>query len=131
MLRFPKSGSSSSSSWQRSDSVIDVLLPRYYEDELDTDHFQESPCRSKELEHDDGDTLYAEALLNSDFLAWLNSDDTNISTTSSSSSTTATPSSTSTALERLRMLVAHASPAPLPPPTFHHDSKGKGKGRQT
>ncbi|KAI7879070.1 hypothetical protein K492DRAFT_178961 [Lichtheimia hyalospora FSU 10163] len=113
--KFPRS----TSSWQRSDKILDVLLPRYYEYDLgefyDKPADQKSTCFRDDPElsmGDDGDSMYAETLLNSDFMAWLNNDDDDDKNRSSSSS------HSWSALERLRMLVAHtATPSfMLPPP---------------
>lgn len=112
--KFPRS----TSSWQRSDKILDVLLPRYYEYDLgefyDKPADQKSTCFRDDPElsmGDDGDSMYAETLLNSDFMAWLNNEDDDKHQSSSSSHTWS-------ALERLRMLVAHtATPSfMLPPP---------------
>ncbi|KAI9316469.1 hypothetical protein BX666DRAFT_2028004 [Dichotomocladium elegans] len=160
--KFPRS----TGAWQRSDKVLDVLLPRYYESDLEDFYDNKPPeptFRQDDPEltmGDDGDAMYAETLLNSDFLSWLNKDD--------ACATTAQPSSRSwTALDRLRMLVAHTTapsimllPLPLSPdppaspstfrsssavsasalpnqqltihPSQHSivDQKGKGKSRQ-
>ncbi|CDH60040.1 predicted protein [Lichtheimia corymbifera JMRC:FSU:9682] len=116
--KFPRS----TSSWQRSDKILDVLLPRYYE--YDLGEFYDKPADRKstcfrddpELSMgDDGDSMYAETLLNSDFMAWLNNEDDDKNRSSSSSSSS---SHSWSALERLRMLVAHtATPSfMLPPP---------------
>ncbi|KAI8391292.1 uncharacterized protein BYT42DRAFT_556335 [Radiomyces spectabilis] len=104
--------------WQRSERVIDVLLPKYYEyDMLDdpghgnfsfrsttTNPQSQTMTMDDELcMGDDCDALYTETLLNSDFMDWLYNEHS--------------PSTSSTSLERLRMLVAHVSQAILPPLT--------------
>ncbi|ORY95806.1 hypothetical protein BCR43DRAFT_493622 [Syncephalastrum racemosum] len=98
---------------QRHDTVLDVLLPRFYEYDMmsDQDHdsnFRRSPGSDPELAVED-DALYAETLLNSDFAAWLKTDEDNPSSSTSCSTTS---------LERLRMLVAHIGQSLQPTPTL-------------
>ncbi|KAF7723429.1 hypothetical protein EC973_002028 [Apophysomyces ossiformis] len=113
------------------DTVLDVLLPRYYEYDMNT--FRESTRTAIDdpelCMNDDYDAMYTEALLHSEFMHWIDSDKSDLATgfpsssSSSSSSSTSTSSSCSTtpssasSLDRLRMVLAHFSQTlTLPPP---------------
>ncbi|KAL1927617.1 hypothetical protein VTP01DRAFT_3854 [Rhizomucor pusillus] len=124
-ITYAKSSSSSQAQqrWQHQDTLLDVLLPRYYEDDMlmtkiDTYDYHDvnrpftmltqqsirsasassraaaPPMYDPELAMDDGsDALYTEALLNSEFAKWLGTDKEQQESLQ--------------ALDRLRMMVAH------------------------
>lgn len=90
--------------WRRQDSIVDCLLPRFYEYDMMTDECRACPTEmstaqrgeDSELAMDDGaDAMYAETLLNCEFFRWLYGEEKSLSSDSLPS------------LDRLRMLVNH------------------------
>lgn len=107
--------SSSFSSWYQLDSILETLLPRFYEAEtrvIDVRHEQHQDM--DECKED----MYESALADSEFAQWLNCP------LSQSQST----AQNENALERLRMLVVHLGSSFVSRPALASSSqKGKGK----
>ncbi|KAI9010004.1 hypothetical protein CLU79DRAFT_839809 [Phycomyces nitens] len=122
--------------WHHQNQTLDLLLPRYYENDLTlgdssdssdsirlppTDSFRSTtrPTRDPELAMGDCDAMYADTLLNSEFMDWLQKDTLN-PTTQSANNLFCPPT-----IDRLRMLLGHISPETLDSERFLADKKGK------